>query len=49
TQSSGALRSMTLAQGLLIFPAEATELRAGQTATVQVLDESFLAAGDPGY
>ncbi|MCC6642321.1 MAG: molybdopterin molybdotransferase MoeA, partial [Deltaproteobacteria bacterium] len=42
TQSSGALRSMTLAQGLLIFPAEATELRAGQTATVQVLDESFL-------
>lgn len=49
TQSSGALRSMSLAQGLLIVPAEATELRAGDTATVQVLDESFLAASEPGY
>ena len=49
TQSSGALRSMTLAQGLLVFPAEATELRAGDTATVQVIDESFLLAGEPGY
>ncbi len=49
TQSSGALRSMTLAQGLLIFPAEATELRAGQKATVQVLDDEFLAAEGPGF
>ena len=49
TQSSGVLRSMSLAQGLLIFPAEATELRAGEKATVQVLDESFLAADEPGY
>jgi molybdopterin molybdotransferase len=49
TQSSGVLRSLTLAQGLLIFPADAKELRAGDTATVQVLDERFLAADEPGF
>jgi molybdopterin molybdotransferase len=48
-QSSGALRSMTLARGLLIFPAEATQLRAGDTATVQVLDADFFAAQTPGF
>jgi molybdopterin molybdotransferase len=48
-QSSGALRSMTLARGLLIFPAEATQLRAGDIATVQVLDADFLAAQTPGF
>jgi molybdopterin biosynthesis enzyme len=48
-QSSGALRSMLLARGLLIFPAEATELREGDTATVQILDEDFLAATTPAF
>ncbi len=48
-QSSGVLRSMSLAQGLLVFPADATELRAGEKASVQVLDEGFLAADAPGY
>jgi molybdopterin molybdotransferase len=48
-QSSGVLRSLTRAQGLLIFPAEAKELREGDTATVQVLDERFLAADEPGF
>ena len=48
-QSSGVLRSMMLAQGALIFPAEATELRAGDTASVQVLDEDFFAAATPGF
>jgi molybdopterin molybdotransferase len=48
-QSSGVLRSLTRAQGLLIFPADAKELREGDTATVQVLDERFLAAGEPGF
>ena len=37
-QSSGVLRSMVLAQGLLIFPAERAELAAGERALVQVLD-----------
>lgn len=48
-QSSGVLRSMAVAQGLLIFPAEATELKAGDTAAVQVLDADFLAAQTPGF
>lgn len=47
-QSSGVLRSMALAQGLLIFPAEATELAAGSSAEVQVLDADVLAAPEPG-
>jgi molybdopterin molybdotransferase len=48
-QSSGVLRSLCEAQGLLIFAAEARELRAGDTATVQVLDPGFLAADAPGF
>jgi molybdopterin molybdotransferase len=44
TQSSGVLRSMTAATGLLIFPAEASELSAGAEVRVQLLDESFLYA-----
>jgi molybdopterin molybdotransferase len=48
-QGSGVLRSMLLARGLLIFPAEASELRAGDTATIQVIDEDFLAADTPGF
>jgi molybdopterin molybdotransferase len=48
-QSSGVLRSMLLARGLLIFPAEASELREGDTATVQIIDEEFLAASTPAF
>ncbi len=47
-QSSGVLRSMVEAQGLLIFPAAATALRAGEPAAVQVLDPEFLLAADAG-
>lgn len=47
-QSSGVLRSMALAQGLLVFPAGATELAVGAKVSVQVLDEEFLAATDAG-
>jgi molybdopterin molybdotransferase len=48
-QGSGVLRSMLLARGLLIFPAEASELREGDTAIVQILDEDFLAAPTPAF
>ncbi len=41
-QSSGVQRSMVLAQGLLVFDAEATELAAGSEAQVQLLDLDFL-------
>jgi molybdopterin molybdotransferase len=47
-QSSGVLRSMVAAHGLLLFPAEATELSAGATVEVLVLDPDFLAAADSG-
>jgi molybdopterin molybdotransferase len=47
-QSSGVLRSMALAHGLLVFSAEATELAEGAAVQVQVLDEDFLAAPDAG-
>jgi molybdopterin molybdotransferase len=49
-QSSGVLRSMLLAGGLLVFPAEATEIAAGARVRVQVLDPDLFAAlfPDPG-
>ena len=42
-QSSGVLRSMTLADGLLVFPAGESEIAEGSLARVIVLDESVLA------
>jgi molybdopterin molybdotransferase len=49
TQSSGALHSMHRAQGILIFPAEASEIAAGDEVRVQVLDPDFFAAPDAGF
>jgi molybdopterin molybdotransferase len=49
SQSSGVLRSMTLAQGILLFPAEATQLRRGDSASVQVVDADFFASDTPGF
>jgi molybdopterin molybdotransferase len=49
SQSSGVLRSLTRAQGVLLFPAEARELCSGDYATVQVIDESFLASNAAGF
>ncbi len=46
-QSSGVLRSMTLAHGLLVFPAEASELRAGTPVKVQVLDDTIFRETGP--
>jgi molybdopterin molybdotransferase len=48
-QGSGVLSSMTAAQGLLVFPADATELREGDTASVQVLDADFFESASPGF
>ena len=48
-QSSGVLRSMILAQGILVFPAEATRLAAGVEVAVQVVDDDVLAHDSPGF
>ncbi|HET6464531.1 MAG TPA: gephyrin-like molybdotransferase Glp, partial [Nitrospiria bacterium] len=40
-QSSGVLTSMVKADGLLIFPSDATEMEKGQVVKVQLLDTSF--------
>ncbi|HKE11545.1 MAG TPA: gephyrin-like molybdotransferase Glp [Myxococcota bacterium] len=48
SQGSGILRSMALADGLLVIPAAQTRLRAGERGLVQVLDEGFFAAREPG-
>jgi len=48
-QSSGALLPMLRGHGLLVFPAEASELAAGEHADVQVLDPTFLDAPQPGF
>jgi len=48
-QSSGVLRSMTRAQGLLVFPADAAELREGDAVDVQVLDAEFFNSPTPGF
>jgi len=45
-QSSGVLRSMTLAQGLLVFPADASEIAAGAAVDVQLLDLEWLGHAD---
>ena len=44
SQSSGVLSSLTRAQGVLLFPAEARELREGEDPTAHVSDEAILAA-----
>lgn len=48
-QSSGVFRSMSLAQGLLVFPSAATRLAEGDEVTVQVVDESFFASTSRGF
>lgn len=47
-QSSGVLRSMVAAHGLLIFPADAETLPSGSEAWVQVLDSRVLKSPDSG-
>jgi molybdopterin molybdotransferase len=49
SQSSGVMRSLSLAQGLLVFPADETELAEGAEVTVQVIDEGFFAGQSRGF
>jgi molybdopterin molybdotransferase len=49
SQSSGVMRSLSLAQGLLVFPADETELAEGAEVIVQVIDEGFFAGESRGF
>jgi hypothetical protein len=40
---------MLLAQGLLVFPAEATRLAEGEEVSVQLLDEGFFGSTTAGF
>ncbi len=46
-QSSGVLRSMSLAHGLLVFPADDTAIEAGAEVAVQVLDDLVFRETEP--
>ncbi len=48
-QSSGVFRSMSEAQGLLVFPGADSELAEGSDVTVQVIDEGFFAGHERGF
>ncbi|MBW2420716.1 MAG: molybdopterin molybdotransferase MoeA [Deltaproteobacteria bacterium] len=48
-QSSGVMRSLSLAQGLLVFPSAETALAEGAEVIVQVIDESFFASPTRGF
>lgn len=48
-QSSGVFRSMSEAQGLLVFPGPDSELLEGHDVTVQVVDDGFFAGADRGF
>jgi len=47
-QSSGVMTSMARADGLLVFPEEASALAPGEKAWVEVLDEGVFARVEPG-
>jgi molybdopterin molybdotransferase len=46
-QGSGILKSMVMANGLIVLPEEVTSLMAGDKVTVQLLDRSFEAMSEP--
>jgi molybdopterin molybdotransferase len=48
-QGSGVFRSMSIAQGLLIFSSSATRLAAGSPVPVQVIDDGFFAQEARGF
>jgi molybdopterin molybdotransferase len=48
SQSSGVLLSMVRANGLLVFPADRSELAQGSEADVQIIDPAFWETPEPG-
>ena len=48
-QGSGILKSMVLANGIIIIPEEPSLVTKGSTVTVQLIDDSFELTETPGY
>jgi molybdopterin molybdotransferase len=48
-QGSGILKSMVLANGIIVLPEDITHCKAGDTVTVQLIDRSFEADEQPAY
>lgn len=48
-QGSGILKSMVLANGIIVLPEDGTYYKAGDEVTVQLVDRSFEAEEQPGY
>ncbi len=48
-QGSGILKSMVMANGLIIIPPELSQVRAGEEVTVQLLDDSLHMTAQPGF
>jgi len=48
-QGSGILKSMVRANGIMVLPEELTTVKAGNTVTVQLIDNLFEQTDTPGY
>jgi molybdopterin molybdotransferase len=48
-QGSGILKSMVLANGIIVLPRDVTEVKKGEKVTVQLIDDSFLSSPKPEY
>jgi molybdopterin molybdotransferase len=48
-QGSGILKSMVLANGLIVLPENVASVKPGDHVNVQLLDESFSLASKPEY
>lgn len=49
TQSSGVLKSMVKANGLIVLPEDATDFKKGDEVTVQLIDHSLCLTSEPQY
>jgi molybdopterin molybdotransferase len=48
-QGSGILKSMVLANGIIVLPEDVTSVKKGEEVTVQLIDNSFEMTSKPEY
>ena len=48
-QGSGILKSMVMANGIIVLPEKITAVKTGEEVTVQLIDNSFEMTSQPGY